>query len=145
MRPTLSQSFNPQRNSFNLLRLLFATGVVISHCPTLGWHHRTAALWGVPQGLNDILGVVCVNLFFLLSGFLVARSFLRLKSVGRFLWHRALRILPGYWVCLVVTAYILAPLMLLIEGVNPVILFHIREHGPFAYVTGNWWLFKPSM
>ena len=53
-------------------------------------------------------GSLAVDAFFVLSGFLVARSYLQLHSVGRYAWHRALRILPGFWVALVVTAAIVA-------------------------------------
>ncbi len=48
--------------------------------------------------------------FFALSGFLITRSGERLSS-GRFLWHRLLRIMPAYWVCLLVIAVIFAPIV----------------------------------
>ena len=49
-----------------------------------------------------------VALFFVLSGFLLVRPWVRttdvadLPSARRFLWHRALRILPAYWVVVIV-------------------------------------------
>jgi peptidoglycan/LPS O-acetylase OafA/YrhL len=52
---------------------------------------------------------MAVDAFFALSGFLIAGSYLSSPSVWRYLWRRALRILPGFWVCLVVTAGVIAP------------------------------------
>jgi peptidoglycan/LPS O-acetylase OafA/YrhL len=56
-----------------------------------------------------------VTLFFLLSGFLLFRPFAgaildgtTLPAVGMFLWRRALRILPAYWLTIVVTLGVLS-------------------------------------
>jgi len=56
-------------------------------------------------------GLVGVQCFFVLSGFLVATSYRRLKSPLRFLWHRALRLFPGCWLCLAFTALVLGPII----------------------------------
>ena len=57
-----------------------------------------------------------VTLFFVLSGFLLSRPWLLAAALGRqepstrhYLWKRALRILPLYWV-VVVTAFVVDPL-----------------------------------
>jgi peptidoglycan/LPS O-acetylase OafA/YrhL len=71
--------------------------VVASHAIPLGAfgtdaiHNRTT------------LGTIGVSGFFAISGYLVAQSADR-NNVGRYLWRRFLRIFPGFWVCLVVTA-----------------------------------------
>ena len=54
-------------------------------------------------------------MFFVLSGFLISRSGLRSPSLGRFLWHRFLRIFPGYWVCLLICALVFGPLVAMYE------------------------------
>lgn len=54
--------------------------------------------------------------FFILSGFLVTRSFLALDPLPRFIWHRFLRIMPGFWVCLLVTTFVVAPAAALLHG-----------------------------
>lgn len=53
---------------------------------------------------RSTLGEQAVPGFFCLSGFLIAGSRMRL-DLGRFLWHRALRIFPAYWTCLIVVAF----------------------------------------
>lgn len=56
-----------------------------------------------------------VDGFFAVSGYLITQSRLRL-TFGSFVWRRALRIFPGLWVCLIVTAFVIAPLSTLSTG-----------------------------
>jgi peptidoglycan/LPS O-acetylase OafA/YrhL len=56
---------------------------------------------------------VAVPVFFLLSGFLLYRPFVRARregaraSMGAYAWRRALRILPAYWVALTLATIVL--------------------------------------
>ncbi|MDY0814573.1 acyltransferase [Kitasatospora purpeofusca] len=81
------------------------------------------------------LGGLAVAGFFVLSGFLITGSGVRL-STARFVWNRAIRILPGLWVCLLVTAFVIAPLVArrehLLDG------FWSHPQGPWQYVLANW-------
>ena len=54
-----------------------------------------------PLVLNGWIGV---DLFFVLSGFLIGRQAWRGDSVGRFWFKRVTRILPAYWTCLGIIA-----------------------------------------
>jgi peptidoglycan/LPS O-acetylase OafA/YrhL len=49
-------------------------------------------------------GWVGVDLFFVLSGFLIGRQAFRGDSWGRFWFKRVTRIVPAYWACLLVVA-----------------------------------------
>ncbi|MEN0084829.1 MAG: acyltransferase [Leifsonia sp.] len=96
--------FDPRRNSIGFLRLLFAAAVIVAHAvPLGGFGHEL----GRPS--NNI-GFLAVEGFFAISGFLITRSAERL-STGRYLWHRLLRIMPAYWVCLAVIVLVLAPIV----------------------------------
>lgn len=95
-------------NSLNLVRLVLASLVIVSHTWPIG-------AFGKQWGGEPPLGHWAVGGFFCLSGFLIAGSRMRL-GVVRYLWNRSLRILPGFWVCLAVTAFVLAPLSAMIEG-----------------------------
>ncbi len=98
------------QNNFNLIRLLAATGVIITH---------SYSLLGRPE--NDILAVVTkgllsfsrlgVYVFFVISGFLVAQSFERSKTVLSFFWKRFLRILPALAAVLLSTVFILGAIV----------------------------------
>jgi peptidoglycan/LPS O-acetylase OafA/YrhL len=97
--------FDPRANSIGFLRVALATMVVYWHCVQLGGVglDPVAELTG---GLY-YLGALGVDGFFALSGYLIAASYFRLRSVRAFAWHRARRIFPGYWVCLLVCAFVL--------------------------------------
>ncbi|WP_426624827.1 acyltransferase family protein [Leifsonia sp. McL0607] len=96
--------FDPRRNSIGFMRLVMATAVIVSHAWPLGGFGTD------PGRANNNIGFLAVEGFFALSGFLITRSGERLSS-GRFLWHRLLRIMPAYWVCLVVIVLIFAPIV----------------------------------
>ena len=108
---TLQARFDPRRNGFDLLRLLFAALVAVDH--GISAHSAGQAR----------LGDYALDGFFLLSGFLVTRSWFRLESFPRFAWHRFLRIMPGFWVCLVVVAFVAAPVAALLQGMSPLVPF----------------------
>lgn len=66
---------------------------------------------GVPTiPLIHELGNWAVNGFFVISGFLIAGSRARSRW-WPYLWRRALRIFPAYWVALIVVAFLAAPLV----------------------------------
>lgn len=110
--PTLDRAFDPRSNSVNALRLGLAGLVLLSH--TLKLHGGTDPLGRLTGGFVDI-GTMAVDGFFALSGFLIVGSYLNSPSTGRYLWRRGLRILPGFWVCLLVTAFVLLPIAQLLE------------------------------
>jgi len=103
-----------KHNCFDLLRLLLALGVVYSH----SYHVGGFGLEPLAQHSKEqiILGVICVLGFFGLSGFLVAASFENSRNVGIFALKRIRRIFPGFWVCLVVTAFVIAPFIWMVTG-----------------------------
>ncbi|WP_433062880.1 acyltransferase family protein [Dactylosporangium sp. CS-033363] len=127
----LEQAYEHQRdNAFGFLRLCFALLVMVGHAGVIGWGpgHEPVRM------LLDT-GGVAVTGFFGLSGFLISRSGRRTGPV-RFTWHRMLRIFPGYWVCLLVMAFVLAPLLYWYEH-NTVAGFLTAADGPVGYVLNN--------
>ncbi|MFF4450484.1 acyltransferase family protein [Streptomyces sp. NPDC001502] len=130
----VSELFSGRNNSLGLLRLFLASAVVVSHAGILGFGSHEIG-HGFSQGQID-LGKMAVFGFFFLSGILVTRSGNRLP-VGRFLWHRALRLLPGFWVCMAVTAFAVAPYLYWRQH-GGTAGFWDHPQGPFAYVEANW-------
>lgn len=100
MPPTLRVALSTRDNSLNFLRLCLAAAVILGHAWTIG---------GFEDSPFPELGTWAVNGFFAISGYLIAGSRMRTALPG-FLWRRALRILPAFWACLVVTAFIVAPI-----------------------------------
>jgi len=100
-------------NNFNLLRLILASLVLLSHAPELidGDRHRELAtrlyhIWS--------FGELAVNGFFLLSGYLIARSWDHEPKFWSYLLKRVRRIVPGFIVASLVSCLIIAPF-----GTNP--------------------------
>lgn len=101
-RVTIGEAFT-RVNSLNLIRLVLAASVIVSHAWPLGGFGDELRV-----GVTTV-GTIAVASFFGISGFLITGSRER-TSGGRYLWHRALRIFPGYAVCLVLIATVAAPL-----------------------------------
>jgi peptidoglycan/LPS O-acetylase OafA/YrhL len=107
---TLSDVDSGRDNNLNLIRMLAATGVLISHA----WPVSTGDIDDQPLAhvLNGIdLGIVCVSIFFAISGYLIAQSYERDPNLKRFWFSRVMRIFPALLVVLLITALILAPLI----------------------------------
>ncbi|MEN3370369.1 MAG: hypothetical protein V7609_2512 [Verrucomicrobiota bacterium] len=136
---TFGQAFNPRNNAFGFLRLALAVLVVFSHSFPVGGF-GSDPLDGLSKGRLN-LGLVAVAMFFALSGFLIARSAANCPSIVRFLWHRFLRIFPGYWVCLVVCACFFVPVMSFIEFGTLTEAFSLPWNSPQSFMIGNAGLF----
>jgi len=96
-------------NNFNLLRMLAATGVLISHAyPISLGGGAVEPLATLLKGLT--LGGLCVMIFFAISGFFIARSFAMKSSLRSFLSARVLRLFPALAVVLAVTVIVAAAL-----------------------------------
>jgi peptidoglycan/LPS O-acetylase OafA/YrhL len=95
-------------NNFNLLRMLAASAVIVSHSFRLSLGREA------PEPLTDILpfalGHAAVVVFFALSGFFIIKSFLGRHSLTEFILARALRLFPGLLVVALITVLVIGPL-----------------------------------
>jgi peptidoglycan/LPS O-acetylase OafA/YrhL len=136
--PVLQEAFDPRANSVNALRLVLAGLVLVSH--TLKLHGGDDPLERLTRGNVDI-GTMAVDGFFALSGFLIVGSYLSSPSTGRYLWRRALRILPGFYTCLLVTAFVLLPIAQLLQFGTLAGFPLTGEASALSYLTDNALLF----
>jgi len=136
---TFAEAFDPRSNAIGFLRLTLAILVIFSHSFALGGF-GIDALGALTEGRHTI-GLMAVAMFFALSGFLICRSASGSVSVARFLWHRFLRIFPGYWACLVVCAFVFAPLIALAEQGTLLGVFSAPRNSPQSYMLNNAGLF----
>lgn len=124
-------------NNFNLLRMFAASTVIYSHAFPIV-HGLTAA--GQPNWSGDWLfdwsgvasGGAAVQVFFAMSGFLVAQSLSRHPSVKIFLGARALRLLPALFVSVLVTVFALGLVFTSLSAAE-----YLRRGEVWSYLSHN--------
>ena len=97
-------------NNFDAIRLAMALLVVWSHSFAL--HLGSEKTEWVSLALNGAYnaGNLGVMAFFVISGFLITKSFERSKSLKSYFEKRVRRIYPGYMVATCICAFIIAPM-----------------------------------
>ena len=95
LQKTFISSVNVSKdNSFNFLRLVCCLIVIYEHCVVLS---------GVNFPCYDLRGIA-VNVFFILSGFWVTQSFLKSGLIKNYTIKRCKKILPQYWLVVLICA-----------------------------------------
>jgi peptidoglycan/LPS O-acetylase OafA/YrhL len=123
----LEDRLQVRANNFDVLRLVAATLVLLSHCFALtGRPEPFAALTGWTMGK---LGVV---MFFVMSGFLIAKSWSDRPRLRPFAAKRTLRLIPGLVVAVLFTALVIGPLFTTL-GVGD----YLADPATWAYVVRN--------
>ena len=90
-------------NNFNLIRVIAALAVLISHSFPLAIGTGAAEPFGQILGMS--MGGIAVDIFFITSGFLVTASLLTRQSIIEFIWARVLRIFPALLIMLILTVF----------------------------------------
>jgi peptidoglycan/LPS O-acetylase OafA/YrhL len=107
---TLGQAFDPRKNALNSWRLALAMLVIVFHAfPLTG---RDVPFAPARQLLREI----GVDGFFAISGFLIVASWLGNPRLRNYFVARGFRILPGFYTCLIVTAFVIAPIGVALQG-----------------------------
>jgi peptidoglycan/LPS O-acetylase OafA/YrhL len=96
-------------NNFDFLRIIAALMVLIYHSYALLQLGDRDPLHCVTGAMN--FGTLGVSIFFVISGFLITKSWLSHPSVVRFYWNRFLRIVPGLLGVALFTVFIVGPIM----------------------------------
>ena len=96
-----------RNHTFDLMRIGFALLVILSHAAEItdGDRSREPAIRIFHSGFT--CGMMAVDGFFLLSGYLILASWLSDPRPASYLQKRILRIVPGYVVCVVATTCVL--------------------------------------
>ena len=119
-----------RQNNFNLIRLLAAIGVIITHSYAVLGQPESDLLAKATNGILSFsrLGVY---VFFIISGFLIAQSLERSKTIVSFYWKRFLRIFPALVVAIVVTVFVLGSIMTTLSLSD-----YFKNPGTYRYLGG---------
>ncbi|PYJ07554.1 MAG: hypothetical protein DMF06_15270 [Verrucomicrobia bacterium] len=130
---TLASGLESKRDNFLLLRFLAAALVIYGHGGAVTGGQGPPDLF-VVLGWGTYSGTIAVHIFFLVSGFMIAGSYLRLRRqhLVNFLWARILRIFPAYLYCLVLCAYLLGAIYTTTRLPD-----YFRDHAVLYYVIQN--------
>lgn len=131
-------------NNFDALRLIMAGLVLFSHCFCIPFGGEYAdPLYRLTNGQMD-LGALAVNGFFIMSGYLIAGSWLNSRSIVDYFRKRVLRIYPGYLVVSAFCLLVIAPLAgaaltdvvtvkaMAVSTARALLMFQPRAEGAFS-------------
>ncbi len=133
----LSDMVVPERNSFGVLRLMMALAVLVSHAVFLATGQNTAE--PLYRWTGYTLGQHGVQVFFFLSGILVAQSLMKSESVRDYAIARGLRIFPALIVCVLLTALVLGPWLTTLPVTD-----YLKDKLTAAYIVKNILLIRAS-
>lgn len=97
-------------NNFDFIRFLAALSVIVTHSYTLSGSSDNDLLGTLTRGLYSFSSLG-VDVFFIISGYLIARSIEQSPSLLSYLWKRTLRIFPALIVVVLLCVFILGPLV----------------------------------
>lgn len=134
--------------AINLLRFLAALGVFCAHKFT-----SLVELGYLPKSLDFLnsftqYGYLGVNLFFLISGFVITLSS-EGRTFGQFVSARFIRLFPVFWICVSIST-----LFVLFLGTNnyiswPQYLANLtmapRFYGDYALIDGSYWTLEVEL
>jgi peptidoglycan/LPS O-acetylase OafA/YrhL len=105
---TIEQRDVGRDNNFNLLRIIAASAVLVSHAWPLALGQGAIEPLYAATGYK--LGTTAVTVFFTVSGFFITKSFENRASLYDFVISRVARIYPAFIIVLILTVLILGPI-----------------------------------
>lgn len=104
---TLAEVAGGRDNNFNLIRMIAASGVLVSHAFPIALGIGTRQPFEAATGYT--LGWIGVAIFFAISGFLITRSFDRKSRIESWFSARVARLFPGLIVVSILIALFYGP------------------------------------
>ncbi|MEP6806750.1 MAG: acyltransferase [Flavobacterium sp.] len=113
------------KNCFDFLRFFFAANILLAHLCELSENKNLAFLVHFSNAIIGVKG------FFVISGFLVAKSYVNTPSIKKYFIKRAKRILPAYVVVIVLSVLVFAFFS------NYSVLEYFSDNGVYTYLGWN--------
>ena len=153
----LESVISGRENNLNIIRLFAAFMILFSHAFILSGSTEPKTPF-----YNESYGALGLDIFFVMSGFLITQSYLGTPNPARFIWSRVLRIFPALFCVVTLSAFVLGPmvttlpvytyltqsqtysyLLALTLFIGPNSLPGVFPHNPFAFaVNGSLWMLK---
>lgn len=119
-------------NNFDVLRLVAASAVVLSHSFLVIQGDDSREPLNILSHNQATIGRVSVLVFFVVSGYLITQSWERSPNVWRFLRARVLRIFPALLAVTLLCAFVLGPLV-----TDLPVGKYFSNSGPYVYITNT--------
>jgi peptidoglycan/LPS O-acetylase OafA/YrhL len=114
-----------RNNNFDALRIAAAAAVILGHASELRGHaDEMPVVFGIP------LTQLAVGVFFVISGYLISGSWERRPQLPRYLTNRVLRIIPGLLLVVIVSAFVLGPIVSALAAGD-----YFTHGGTYAYLS----------
>ena len=142
--------FDQRQNNIDFVRIVLALLVILSHSYALALHSEQTEPFNLLSIGQATGGRIAVDLFFILSGFLIAASYERSSSALSYLRKRVARIYPAFILLTLLTVAVILPLAhgrvagaTLSEKAfnvigNTLVLRSIGADGAFPYNPAQW-------
>ena len=159
MKNRLSDLSQGKENNLNLIRMIAASSVLITHSFALVT--GTGASEPLRQSLGLTMGTISVHVFFIISGLLVTASLVNKENLIDFFWARSLRIFPALFLMILFVVFFLGPFFTTIDFIDymksketyiyiakcSTLIFGVRDHLPGVFtdlpfknsVNGSLW------
>lgn len=128
--PTLGSVASGRNNNLNLIRMMAAAAVIITHAYPIT--QGPGVLQPLEAKTGVTIGVMGLYAFFAISGFLIADSFQRSRTLWHFVAARFLRLYPALVVVLLLTVLVLGPATTTLAASE-----YFRSSGTLTYVPFN--------
>lgn len=132
---TLGDLTSRRSNNFNLIRMLAATAVLVSHSYPLSLGETAV------EPLNNVLGIslgeLAVITFFCVSGFFISMSRERAPSIIDFFSARFLRIYPGLTMALLLAVFVIGTVFTTLGASE-----YLSDGKIYRYIDNNLLLFN---
>lgn len=128
---TLDEGLRRHRDNFLVLRIIAASLVIYGHAAALAPAVSQADIF-MRLGWGSYSGDIAVDVFFLISGFLVTGSYLRTNDPAKFVKSRLLRVVPAYFMNLLLLALVYGAI-LTTESLGE----YYRQREVWSYITTN--------
>ncbi len=114
-------------NNFDFIRFVCACSVIIGHSIAVTGNGPIYTSL-VTKGQTD-LGGIAVYIFFILSGYLIVGSYLRINNVFKYLLYRILRIFPALIFLVIITVFVVGPIVC-----NQPLKDYFTNHDTYLYL-----------